>query len=417
MIKKFILSISLLFSLASIAQEGTASPYSFYGIGDVRFKGTVENRLMGGISMLSDSIHINLQNPASFAGLKLTTFTVAGTFKTYDFTTWNDKEKAQRTTLDYLAVAMPIGKKFGASFGLIPYSSVGFKVREARNYDINGNITEQATYEGSGGLNRVYFALGYKFTKGLSIGADFNYNFGTIESKTYVVKKDVQYGTLQDRLSELNGVNFNLGAMYQTKINSKLDFYSSLSYSPETELKSNNTFTLSTVSISNGITESNDDVVSEVKIKLPSKISFGAGIGQTRKWLIGAEITSVESSKSENLFPTYTLGTYENSIKYSLGGYYLPNYNSFTNYFNKVTYRGGFRYENTGLVVSNESIKEQAFSLGFGFPLGGTFSNLNIGAELGKRGTAKANLVQENFFNVMISLSVNDLWFVKRKYD
>jgi hypothetical protein len=95
----------------------------------------------------------------------------------------------------------------------------------------------------------------------------------------------------------------------------------------------------------------------------------------------------------------------------------LPNYNSFTNYFNKVTYRGGFRYENTGLVISNESIKEQAFSLGFGFPLGGTFSNLNIGAELGKRGTAKANLVQENFFNVMISLSVNDLWFVKRKYD
>ena len=38
MIKKIIVSICLLFSLALFAQEGTSSPYSFYGIGDVRFK-------------------------------------------------------------------------------------------------------------------------------------------------------------------------------------------------------------------------------------------------------------------------------------------------------------------------------------------------------------------------------------------
>lgn len=414
MIKKFILSISLLFTVASIAQEGTASPYSFYGIGDVRFKGTVENRLMGGISMLSDSIHINLQNPASFAGLKLTTFTVAGTFKTYDFVTYNDKEKAQRTTLDYLAVAVPIGKKFGASFGLIPYSSVGYKVSNTSTNNLG--IQQVKTNVASGGLNKVYVALGYKVTKDLSVGADFNFNFGTIESESYLLP-NVELGILQLNNSELNGLNLNLGAMYQKKITAKLDVYSSFVYSPESNLRVSNSVTTSSISSSGASFQTEDERISKRDIKLPSKISFGLGIGQTRKWLIGAEITSVESSKSSNLFPTYTLGTFENSMRYSLGGYFLPNYNSFTNYFNKVTYRGGFRYENTGLVISNESIKEQAFSLGFGFPLGGTFSNLNIGAELGKRGTAKANLVQENFFNVMISLSVNDLWFVKRKYD
>jgi hypothetical protein len=46
MIKKIIVSACLLLSLVSFAQEGTAS-YSYYGIGDVRFKGTVENRSMG----------------------------------------------------------------------------------------------------------------------------------------------------------------------------------------------------------------------------------------------------------------------------------------------------------------------------------------------------------------------------------
>jgi len=50
-------------------------------------------------------------------------------------------------------------------------------------------------------------------------------------------------------------------------------------------------------------------------------------------------------------------------------------------------------------------------------PLGGTFSNLNMGVEYGRKGTTKANLVQENYTNVVMSLSLNDKWFVKRKYD
>jgi hypothetical protein len=42
MIKKNIVSACLLLSLVFFAQEGTASPYSYYGIGDVRFKGQLK---------------------------------------------------------------------------------------------------------------------------------------------------------------------------------------------------------------------------------------------------------------------------------------------------------------------------------------------------------------------------------------
>ena len=47
----------MLLSLHTFAQEGTASPYSFYGIGEVKFKGTVDTRAMAGIGILNDSIH------------------------------------------------------------------------------------------------------------------------------------------------------------------------------------------------------------------------------------------------------------------------------------------------------------------------------------------------------------------------
>ena len=79
MIKKIIVSACLLISFVSFAQQG-ASPYSFFGIGDVRFKGTLENRSMAGVSVEQDSIHLNIENPASYASLRQTTFTVGGTF-------------------------------------------------------------------------------------------------------------------------------------------------------------------------------------------------------------------------------------------------------------------------------------------------------------------------------------------------
>jgi len=75
------------------------------------------------------------------------------------------------------------------------------------------------------------------------------------------------------------------------------------------------------------------------------------------------------------------------------------------------------RYEDTGLVINGEDINEFGISFGVGLPVGKLFSNVNVGFEIGKRGTVNAGLVQENFFNTFISLSLNDKWFIKTLYD
>ena len=74
-------------------------------------------------------------------------------------------------------------------------------------------------------------------------------------------------------------------------------------------------------------------------------------------------------------------------------------------------------FEKTGLNINNESIKEFGISFGLGLPVGDLFSNANVGFEIGKRGTTNNNLIQENFVNFQLSLSLNDRWFQKRKYD
>jgi len=421
MIRKFLLPVLLLCSLMTFAQQGTSSPYSFYGIGDIRFKGTAENRAMGGVSVFTDSIHINLQNPASYSQLKLTTFTIGGTFSASKYTSLNANEKAQRTTLDYLAVGIPMGK-FGAAFGLIPYSSVGYKTNTVGSEIIGGtNYNINRAYSGDGGLNKVFVGLGYEIMPKLSIGVDINYNFGRIETSNIKDIPAFQYGTREQNNSELSGFNVNFGAMYERKITNKLDLYGSLGYSPETKLTSKNERIFSSIVYSEEVTsptvEALETLASEEKLNLASRFSLGAGIGQKRKWLAGAEITLLQTGNMGNRFSDITTARFENGMRYNVGGYYIPNYNSFSSYFSKVVYRAGMRYEKTGLVVSNEPIKDYAFTAGFGLPLGGTFSNLNLSVEFGRRGTAKALLVEENYTNVIMSFSLNDKWFVKRRYD
>jgi hypothetical protein len=420
MIKKIIVSFSLLLSLVSFAQEGTSSPYSFYGIGDVRFKGTIENTSMGGMSVIPDSIHMNIVNPAMYSSLKLTTYAIGGTFSVNKLKTDSQSEKAQRTALDYLAIGIPL-KKLGIAYGLIPYSSVGYNIKSSST-DLN-SIRTDSYNKGDGGVNKVFLGFGYQITKDLSIGADAQYNFGQINTQNISILYDSNGSPIQNATKELNksnanGVNFNTGISFKTKINKKLTLFSSGTFTPESNLNLGNTRTISLVQTISGVVGDPVDItVPSTKLKLPSKITFGIGVGDVKKWSIGTEVTLQNSSNFGNRFSDISNVTYQNASKFTVGGYFIPNYKSFSKYFSRIVYRGGFRYENTGLVINNTPIKDGALTLGLGMPLKGAFSNVNIGFELGERGTKSAGLVSEQYMNFNIGLSLNDRWFVKRKYD
>ncbi len=423
MIKKIIVSICLLFSLAIFAQESTSSPYSFYGIGDIKFKGSVENRSMGSISVLQDSIHINIQNPAQLACLKLTGLALGGTYANTKSKTETQEAKARRTSLDYMIVGIPVGK-VGIGFGLIPYSSVGYKIGRTAYVTNNNNDTIRSIISrnnGIGGVNKVFLGFGYRLTKNINIGGDLQYNFGTIETNSLQYQTDLQYGSRENNVSDLRGVNFDLGITYQTKVNSKYSFFSSLAYTPEAVLTSGNSRNIEIVQLLStsavSVIERQNISVEDTKIKLPSKLSFGSGFGEVKKWLVGGEITFIQNSVMSNRFTDINGATFENSVRYSLGGFFIPNYNSYSSYYKRIVYRGGVRYENTGLVIQDKSITDFAANIGLGMPLSGTFTNINIGLEIGKRGTKYYNLVEENYINLSVGLSLSDKWFVKRKFD
>ena len=242
MLKKFIFAVMLFITGFSIAQNGTTSPYSFFGIGEQKFKGTAENRAMGGLSIYSDSIHLNFQNPAGVAKLKLVNYTIGGSYKYVGQITDTETQYATSTNLDYLALGIPLGK-FGASFGVLPFTAVGYKLELESETIIS-------QYTGEGGLNKVFLALAYNFTPNFSFGIDANYNFGNVDRKTIILDEELDLGTREVTKSNLLGFNFNFGAIYDAKLNDYLNLTAAVTYSPATDFTTQNSKTLSSISVS-----------------------------------------------------------------------------------------------------------------------------------------------------------------------
>lgn len=422
MIKKIILGAALLSLTNVIAQQGTASPYSYYGFGEKHFKGSNEIRTMGSLAIYSDSLHINTLNPASYAQLQTTTFSIGASYKG---STLKDAKSTAKTTsgsFDYLTIAFPAGK-FNFAAGIMPYSFVGYNIQ---NKNKSGEITEARQYIGEGGLNRTFLGLSYKINKNFSIGIDGAYIFGDTETSLTKFITDNGEGLALDRGSRIknqnnySGFSINAGLNYQQPLNKELTLYASATFSPEMELKNDQTKILATVETNpnTGFTEidSRTTKTTDEKMLLPTNYSIGLGIGNRLKWFLGAEYTATQTSKY-NTFYKYENANYNDYFKVGIGGFYTPKYNSFTSYFQRMTYRAGINFENTGLVINTKEIKGYNANVGFGFPVGRYNSNVNVGFEYGQKGNTNMGLIKENYYGINIGFSFNDVWFKRRKFD
>ena len=88
------------------AQNATVSPYSFFGVGDLRSGATIENQMMGSLGMYADSIHINLQNPAAYGKLRLTTYAIGLSHSEVNLESFSEKQNSSVTNLNYISICL-----------------------------------------------------------------------------------------------------------------------------------------------------------------------------------------------------------------------------------------------------------------------------------------------------------------------
>lgn len=433
MIKKIGFAIVCLAYFGSYAQDGTVSPYSYFGIGEMRSTSTVENQMMGGIGVYTDSIHVNLQNPAAYANLGvefgetfgLTTYTAGISYKQVTLKNSTAEESSSLTNLDYVALAFALKKNLGVGFGIMPLSSVGYNLESITQSDDEVGTLVTSRFDGTGGLNRVYGSIGWGITDDLSIGVTGNYNFGTLESSRLQFVENVQLATFDERSSRINGLDLNYALNYTPTFKDKYTLHTSIRINTQANLEARNTQRIGSVvadvdspvlGTELEVAEVNLDAsgLRETAVKIPTTTTLGVGYGEKMKWFVGVEYSSQDLSDYVNPFLQFNNLQYQKATTTAIGAFWVPDHASFK-YLQRITYRAGLRMENTGMVVNDTEIDNFGITFGVGLPLSRSFSNLNLGFEIGKRGTTDAKLIEEGYFKINIGLSLNDQWFRKAK--
>ncbi|MBV8391481.1 MAG: hypothetical protein JO080_16865 [Mucilaginibacter sp.] len=414
----------------------TSSPYSRYGLGDISDQLLPQNIAMGGIATATNIIggynSINVINPASYGRINLTTIDIG---VASDITTFSKIGNAdQRNTnfrLSHLLFAFPVTKTSALSFGLLPYSQLGYNYKTTKtNFGTGSSVDTNAVnyiYSGEGSLSKAYLGYGVTLFKHLLVGANFSYIFGSLKQYQSTEIPSL-YGVLNSRAEQDNhvkGVNFDLGTQYTFDFSESKHLTLGYSASVGSKLNVNNTYIVSQYTRDASGNESNpvDSIVNQQnpngKIQLPLINRFGIVYQQEGKFLVGVDYTM---GKWSDLSIAGTNAGLQDSKMFNVGGQWTPNVNALNNYFALIDYRLGFLYEQTYLNVNNINIKRYAVTFGLGVPLphdraSSAFYKVNFSAEIGQRGQLANQLIKENYINLHLGFTLNDRWFQRFKFE
>jgi len=421
----FIFGLLLLLFTQIAALQGQIqinSPYTRYGLGNLVENG-MDPRItaMGGLYYgLRGNNLINTANPASYAAFDSVSFVFdAGIFGIMtNLHTDRLSDQGSYISLSHLMFGFPVTRWWRTSLGVLPFSYVGYDIYNQE--EIEGITTVQNVYRGSGGFNQLYLGNAFIIGKKLSVGFNVKYMFGSIfrsrgisfpdsiEMKNTFVRGSV-------RPSDFYG---EIGFQYKTKLPKDLFMVIGGVFGPQVKINSR-TSSLATTYFGdiNSAQFSYDTIEFTLNEKtsftLPIRTGAGITIGKEGKWVAGADF----------LWQNWEKYTYDgnsdslaNRWNIAVGGEYIPNARGTGSYLQKVAYRAGFHYGKTPLNLKDKHLNEFGISFGLGLPIKKSKSTVNLSAVIGKKGTTRNGLIQENFIRFTVGVNVFENWFFKSKY-
>lgn len=438
--KCLLLSALLMPGIQSIAQTGTVSnpnnghdnnPYSKYGLGELANGNNTVLRGMGNVTSAYENPYtVNADNPASYSFLRRTTFEAAGTGISRSITDGTQHYTTGTATIAYLNVGFPVGKRGGLVLGFRPYTQMYYLMQDTMSATTTppsplGQLLK--VYNGEGSLNLPYVGASYQY-KGLSIGANLGYLFGTLRTTSAVVPNYLDpantgvYTSEFSNYTRIGGLYWKGGLMYAHTFDSSYTLHIGGTLSLNQDLTQRLT-QYQIASYNNGLTDTSrvDTVYNpgELKGKMTMPLSYSGGImfGKTDKWSIGVDYAATQWSNFKSLPDVQRMtGVGSSSYRLSIGGEFTPDINSIRSYFSKVTYRLGAYYGKDYLRVNNTDLPFYGLTFGGSFPFRRSLSRVHAAFDIGKLGTTDNGNMSQTHVRFTLGASFNDLWFIRTRY-
>ncbi|MBK8499817.1 MAG: hypothetical protein IPL52_13620 [Flavobacteriales bacterium] len=469
----------------SQGQQGSGSPYSAYGFGDLAGTAQSVQAMMGGVGIaMADPFGVSSANPASYPYLSHTSFEAGIVVRNIAYDSETISSRGRNTRMQGLSLGVPFAKgHWGLALGVNPVSTVSYKITEVIPVE-GGNAS--LVYSGNGGLNRAYLGAGCMLwqqndsvNRGgkLSVGANLNYVFGAVQQsrKAYYPSGNGYYNAavthslvvrspmgsvglqyagdliglhrarhrmaarkerLRDRdaRSEMEWLNAGRDPKDRRKVRiprsdgDALRFR--LGFSAELPAKlAARSSTLATNFLvgSTGVEFPRDTstFIDGARGTLEMPVLLGAGFAvYNSHWTVALEHRRRDWSQLRVNAEGFEQGNSLNSgASYAVGASFRPSGKERGNFFTGAAYRMGVRYADDYITVNGTDLSQIGMSFGLSLPVMGssTRSRINIGAELGERGTTSDGLLRERYADLYIGITITpdlrEQWFKKRRLE
>lgn len=407
--RTFTIGCCLLLAAGQVqAQKGVNSIYSAFGIGDLEEKDYSRNFGVGSSGIARGSVSfLNELNPASYGRLPMETFFFEASLsgKSIQYNGTNLNQNAGDVNFKRFAMGFKASKMWGVSLGIMPYSRVDYKLLNTRYVEGTTQGIRNAV-EGTGGINRLYFSNALQLTKNFSVGLSSAMLFGPISTVDSLGSTGSATDVYTEQKRFLRSFNFTSGLQYAGKAGEWL-VGAGATYRFKTSLKSEEDFSIRNMDESILFEEER----SSRDFSLPEQWAAGLSLSNGRiTWLADYRRQNwkgVNADKAEYQFV--------NSQRYSGGVEYTFQKYQYNKQVEGLIVQGGINYHTAYMQIKNEPVRDFGVTVGASLPSKTGHLRYYLGLEAGQRGTSSKGLIQENYINVVLHLSLRDNWFFKFK--
>lgn len=407
-----------LFAQGFSTKNGETSPYSRFGIGDERSGTQAMFRSMGHVSTAyQDPFSVNFSNPASYSFLKLTTYEAGGMASSHILQSDQQNYRTGMVSLSHLNLGIPVGDRAGISFGLKPMSRMYYLFNDTSQWEGLGRVISSDT--GQGSVNYGFLGLSAQW-KGWSLGANLGYVFGSLYQTQALVGIDsVRYPSAVFRQSlSLGSFYYELGALYQYEWKEVMRLRIGATARLTQHLAAKESaYWYSRSAIINGAIRDTAyrQPGKEGEVVMPARYGLGIQLEKDQQWLVGLDYQWTQWKEYRRFGERDSFQ--DQTMRIGMGVAYTPDAKSLNNYFERVTYRLGGYWGTHPLRLRNTEMTYYAFTAGLSLPFKRSTDRIHLAMEWGSMGTQQHGLTRDQFFQFSLGISLNDRWFIQRKYD
>ena len=406
---KYYFTVFLLTSSLAIAQN--TSTYARYGLGDVVYSYSARTLSMGHSgSAISTSDYVALLNPASWSNLSRTRIEFSFGYDELRLSNQDETKTYGDGIFKGFTFAFPVSQDngVGIAMGLVPYTRVNYKAKEKITNESTGNYI--STYQGKGGLSKIFIGGTYKLPINFILGATLEYYFGNIkytskvefDNNTYFpAEYELAYGptgfgtTIGFITPDMSGLlnvepisNFRLGV--STNLIGKLD--------TDTSFVNRSSSIVDSIGFGN------------TKMEVPMRLNLGLHVAFVNVYNFALDYfyqpwTDLKLSGINQL-------NLNDVHKISLGFEYRPQRVPGIGFWEQIMFRAGLSYEISQYKINSNELKQYSVFGGFAIPLTNE-NTIDFGIEYSVRGTTEKKLLKEDFIRLNLGISLGDTWFIR----